>query len=56
MHVYVNTQILQLLEGGLDQWGVSHGKVFFWFESHRRQQIFELYKIEEIDLHVLGRL
>ncbi len=31
---FVNTQILQLIEGRIDQWGVGYGNLFFGLESH----------------------
>jgi hypothetical protein len=45
-----------MLEGRIDGWGVNCGSFFLWLELHQKQQIFELCKIEKIDLHVLGRL
>jgi len=48
--------MLQLLEGGIDQWGVGCSSSFFWLELHQRQQILELCKIEKVDLDTLGQL
>jgi hypothetical protein len=55
-HVCVNIQIFQLLKARIDRWDVGHNSSFLWLELHRRQQIFELCKIREVDLHALGHL
>jgi hypothetical protein len=52
-HVCVNNQILQLLRGGIDQWGVGCDNSFLWLELHRRQQILELHKIGGVNLFTL---
>jgi hypothetical protein len=52
--IYVDIQILQLLMGGIDQWGVNHDSSFLWLEPHRRQGIFELRKIREVNPFMLG--
>jgi hypothetical protein len=48
--VCVDTQIPQLLKGGIDQWGVSCDSSFFLLEPRQRLQIFELCKIRELNL------
>jgi len=54
-HVCVRNQIFQLIRGGVDQCNVNYDRSFPWFESHQRQQILELHKIEKINLFTLGR-
>ncbi len=41
--ICVDIQILQLLKGGTDRWGVDS---FLWLDMHQRQQILELCKIK----------
>ncbi len=52
--IYVNIQIPQLLKGGIDQWDIDRDSSFFWVELHQRWQIFEMHKVKEVNLFVLG--
>jgi hypothetical protein len=48
-------QIPQLLKGGIDQLGVNCDSSFLLFESHQKQQIFELHKIGEVNMFVFSQ-
>jgi hypothetical protein len=52
--VCVNNQIPELLKGGINQSIISYNNSFLWLKFHRKQQIFELCKIGEINLPMLG--
>jgi hypothetical protein len=45
----LNIQTPQLWKGRNDHWGVSHDNSFLWLEVFRRQQIFKLHKIDEVN-------
>ncbi len=51
----VDIQILQLLRGGIDWWGVDHNNSTLWFEPHWNQQILGWCKIGEVNSLMLGQ-